>query len=399
MRAQFLNYRILNRYILSEILPDFLVSITVFTAIMLMARALQLTNLVIAKGVKLSTVLEFFALAAPRILAMTIPMAALLAVLMAFLRFSADSELTIWRASGLSLYQMAPPVLLFGVVITLLTALFSLWLAPMANWRFKVKLLDLAKTRADLAIMEQTFVRSFPGLILYIGQLAPGSDVMGQIFIEDSRNENEKAAIVAQKGRLSLNRETGTLLFHLENGVIDRIHTNRDSTDSIFFDFYELKFSPGEELERGNGLLLGRMELPTSELKNAAALLPTPTQSVIYYIEWHNRWSIPVTAFLMTMIGLPLGASFRAKSRNFALLMGLFIFISYYVLSSLGWSLAKTGLISPLSGLWSINILLVGLNLFLLRRINTGLPIDLRAFIGRLLASSNQSRPTHGIKL
>lgn len=393
---------LLNRYIVGEILPGFLVNILVFTSIMLMARVMELANLVISKGVGLGAVIEIMALLMPKVLSLTLPMATLLAVLTAFLRLSADSELTVLRASGISLYQLAPPVLAFGLLVGGLTAVFSLWLAPEANWRFKTQLLDLAKARADLAIEEQTFVRNFPGLTLYIGQLAPGTDTMGQVFIHDGRAEDESSVIVAQRGRLGLDREAGILLFHLEDGVIDRVYTDRRSTDSIFFDTYDLKVSPGAEFERekDNGLYRGRSELPTGELRPTAEAAVGQDQSrvVTYTLEWHRRWALPFTSFIMAVIGLPLGASFRVRGRNFGLMMGLGVFIVYYVFFSLGWSLAEAEYAPPVVAVWLSNVILAVFGILMLRRINRGVPVDPMELLRRLITGTGKPRSTSRVK-
>ncbi|MDR2934443.1 MAG: LPS export ABC transporter permease LptF [Candidatus Adiutrix sp.] len=385
---------IIHRYILSEIIPGFLVNILVFTSVMLMARAMQLANLVIARGVSPWQVLEIFLLTAPRILTMSLPMGTLLAVLTAFMRFSADSELTVLKASGLSIYQMSPSVLCFGAAAAGLTALFSLWLAPISNWRFKNELLDLAKTRADLTIVEQTFIRSFPGLVIYVGQMALTGGVMEQVFIHDARRAGESAVIAARRGRLGLDRETGVLVFELAEGIIDRVRAGQKVTDSIFFDTYELKVSPGEEMagQEENGLLRGRAETPTRDLAAAAARQSNPRAGRAFRLEWHERWARPAAAFLMTLVGLPLGASFRARGRNFPFLTALVIYLIYYVLSSLGWSLGMMGRLSPATSVWGPNILLSSLGLFLLTRVNRHVPVDPAEFMRRLRAR-RRARP------
>lgn len=394
---------LLNRYILSEILPGFLVNILVFSSIMLMARIMTMANLVISRGVGLGVVIEILALAMPKILAMTLPMATLLAVLTAFLRLSADSELTVLRASGVSLYQMSPPVLVFGALVSVLTALLSVWLTPEANWRFKTQSLDLAKARADLAIEEQTFVRGrseFPGLVLYVSQLPPGRDEMSKVFIYDARSENEESVIVAQRGRLGLDREAGVLLFHLEDGVIDRVYSDRDSTDSIFFDVYELKVSPGAEFEneKEGGLFRGRQDLPTARLRPEARASESRSVFLTYNLEWHRRLALPFTTFVMALIGLPLGASFRVRGRNFALIMGLAVFILYYIIFTLGWSLAEADKIPPWAGVWSSNAILTVLGLYLLRRINRGVPVDPMEMLRRLLTGTGKPRSSSRVK-
>ncbi|MDR0622326.1 MAG: LptF/LptG family permease, partial [Deltaproteobacteria bacterium] len=97
---------IINNSVLAEIIPSFLVNLLIFSFVLLMARFMSLTDLVLNKGVGPSVVLRIFFLILPRMLDYSIPMATLLACLTTFLRMSADSELTVLKSSGLSLYQL-----------------------------------------------------------------------------------------------------------------------------------------------------------------------------------------------------------------------------------------------------------------------------------------------------
>lgn len=383
---------ILNRYLATEILPGFLVSILVFSAIFLMARVMELAGLVISKGVGLGLVAEILGLALPKVLTYTLPMAALLAVLAAFLRLSADSELTVLRASGLSLYQLAPPVVAFGLATALLTAALTLWLAPEANWRFKTQLLDLARTRADLAIREQVFIREFPGLVIYIGQFPPGATEMGEVFIYDTRSEEESTLINARRGQLGVDRDEGVLFFHLEDGEIDRVYAGRPSTDSISFGGYDLKFSAGPELagENGETIFRGRAELPTWRLVPTAEAKGDGELINNYTLEKHRRLALPFTTLIMALIGLPLGASFRARGRNFALAMALGVFMVYYFFYSFGWSLAEGRYVPPAVGAWAGNCVASAAGLLFMRRINRGAPVDPLELVRRLRRGRGQ---------
>jgi lipopolysaccharide export system permease protein len=218
----------------------------------------------------------------------------------------------------------------------------------------------------------------------------PTGGEMEQVFIHDARRPGESAVIASRRGRLGLDREAGVLAFELSEGVIDRVRDGRGSTDSIFFDTYELKVSPGDEVDRPNenDLFRGRAETPTWELAAASARLDDPAARRAYSLEWHERWARPAAAFLLTLIGLPLGASFRARGRNFPLLTALAIFILYYVVSSLGWSLGEVGRLSPAVGMWAANVLLAALGLVLLRRLDRHVAIDPAEFLRRLVVRS-----------
>jgi lipopolysaccharide export system permease protein len=370
---------IIRRSILAETLPAFAVNLAVFTFILLMARAMQLADLVVANGVSALDVAWILLLVMPKMLSMSVPMSALLAPLTTFLRMSADSEITVLKASGVSLYQLLPPVLLFGLAAGAVTGFLNVHLTPAANLRFRTDLLTLAKARADLAIKEQVFVRDFPGLTIYVAHLPSRAAEMENIFINDRRLEGENTVVVARKGLLDIDREEGLLLFRLADGVIDRMHEARGSVDSIFFDTYELKISPGPELAAENGgFAAGRSELPTSRLLAEGRRLREAGNEgwVSYEMEFHRRLAFPVAAFLMAAIGMPLGASFRTRGRNFGLGVGLLVFVVYYSLLSLGMSLASAGAVPPAPAVWSANAMALAVALFLLKGIDRSAAID-----------------------
>ena len=101
--------RILTLYIIREIASLFLLGIVVFTLILLMGRLIKLTDLVISRGVPMSDISLMILYLMPSFLVFTIPMAFLLAVLLAFGRLSADNEITVMKSGGLSLVQICWP--------------------------------------------------------------------------------------------------------------------------------------------------------------------------------------------------------------------------------------------------------------------------------------------------
>ena len=123
--------RILSLYIIREISSLFLLGIVIFTLVLLMGRLITLTDLVVSHGVPLTDVCRMILYLVPSFLVFTIPMATLLAVLLAFGRFSADNEIVVIKASGISLIQIMPPV----IFCALIAALLSLYCRFTVAWR------------------------------------------------------------------------------------------------------------------------------------------------------------------------------------------------------------------------------------------------------------------------
>ncbi|MDR3135526.1 MAG: LptF/LptG family permease [Deltaproteobacteria bacterium] len=372
--------RVINHSILAEIMPSFLVNLLIFSFVLLMARFISLTDLVLNQGVGAMVVLRIFVLIMPKMLDYSIPMATLLACLTTFLRMSADSELTVLKSSGLSLFKLMSPVIGFGLVTTFLTGLFNVYVTPAANTKFRFELLAMAKARADLAIKEQVFVRDFPGMTIYVGQLpTSNTETMSNVVINDHRSEFENSVIVARTGILDIDAASNLLLFRLFDGVIDRFYTDKESVDSIFFDVYELKISPGPEFEGEVATTSRRrQDMPTSKLFGEAEfrVQNNVPWAHLFVMEYHRRYSLPITCLLMALIGMPLGASFRAKGRNFGLAIGLAIFVIYYFLFTLGWTLGETKYLSPTESIWLPVALIALVALWLTLGLNKNSPLD-----------------------
>ena len=107
--------KILHKYIFYELASPFALGLLVFTFILLMNKILRLVDLLVNKGVSLVEVCTLIGYLMPSFLVLTLPMAILLAILIALGKFSSDAELMAMKASGVSLYQLLPPFVILCV--------------------------------------------------------------------------------------------------------------------------------------------------------------------------------------------------------------------------------------------------------------------------------------------
>ena len=126
--------RILDRYILKELLGPFLFGICVFSSILVGTGPLfRIAKYISQYGASLWTCIKLLTLSLPGIIALTFPMAVLLASLMAFGRLSSSSEIVAMKCGGLSFYRLATPVLLLAFGVSLFSMAFNEVLVPRAN--------------------------------------------------------------------------------------------------------------------------------------------------------------------------------------------------------------------------------------------------------------------------
>ncbi len=127
--------RILDRYIYKEMGPPFLIGVGVFTFFLVIDRIYQLTDLVITKNVPFALVLPLLMYMLPAFLALTLPMALLVAVLLVCGRLAGDLEVAALKASGVSPMRLFRPFLAIGIIITLLISWLTLVVGPVVERR------------------------------------------------------------------------------------------------------------------------------------------------------------------------------------------------------------------------------------------------------------------------
>lgn len=372
-----MKHGIINRYLMREITGIFVLGLTIFTLVLLMGRMVKLMEMVVANGVPLAEVLRLIVLLLPSFLVLTIPMAFLLAVLLAFGRLSSDNEITVLKASGLSLGALLPPVLLTASAAALLTLFISVFGVPWGNTGFKQMTMDVARKYAASAIRERIFRDDLPGIVLYVDQYDEARRTMQRVMIQDSRDQERPLTIFAQSGLISSDDSTGVLRILLKNGTI---HTQRkDDYRLISFGEYLLTAESG----RSTPLVRTEMDLGIGELRNAIASSKLPPQTRLKMAtELHSRFAFPFATFVFAILALPLGLSNRRSGKGSGFTISILILLVYYVLLSFLRTLAEKGGISPVLAVWLPNLIFLSIGLLLLRLASQEMTI--RSTLGRL---------------
>lgn len=213
--------KILARYLLKEHLGPFLYALSALTGFMLLNQlARQFGNLV-GKGLSWLMIAEVFGLSVPFIFAMTLPMAVLVAVLHAFTRLGADSEVTAMKASGVNLARLMRPVLVAASVLAVLAFLFIDQVLPRANHRLKTLLVDIARKKPTFELQEQVVNEVTPGqLFLRAGRIDQAADRLKDVVIYDLANDQRRRTIYADSGYMRFNADRTDLHLTLFDGYV-----------------------------------------------------------------------------------------------------------------------------------------------------------------------------------
>ena len=318
-------------YILKEILPIFFVGLTVFTIILLMDKILKLIELIVNRGGSLSNILMLFVFISPSFLIITIPIAVLLGTLLTFGRLSSDSEITAFKASGTSLYQLFFPVSVFALVAFLITGFLVFYGLPWGNRGFKATLFLIAQSKADIEIKERVFNDMFSGLVIYVDRVPIQRNRMEGILIYDDREKGMSNTIIAKEGFLINNRESQEIILRLNHGDIHRYEPRVHTFQKIKFDTYDLKLELSKVL-----LALGRklkeFEMSIDEIKEKIENLKKQGKDTTSQkVELYKRYAIPFTCIVFALIGVPLGIQPRRSGRSYGFILSILILLVYYI--------------------------------------------------------------------
>src|SRR6266851_6083677 len=196
--------RILSRYILRQHLPPLGYAVAALTCAMLVNQVAKQFGNLVGKGLPWGIIAEVFALSIPFIVAMTLPMAVLVAVLYTFSHLAADNEITAMKASGISLARIVTPVLGGAVAVTLCALLWNDQLLPRANHTLRTLLVDIQRKKPTFQLKEQVINEVIQGqFFLRAARIDPATNRLKDVTIYDLEDAERRRIIAADSGHMA----------------------------------------------------------------------------------------------------------------------------------------------------------------------------------------------------
>ena len=147
--------RILERYLLRQLVVPLGFAFVALTGFLLLNQIAKRFGELAGKGLPWSVIGEVFLLSVPFIIAMTLPMAIMVAVLYALSHLAADNEITAMRASGISVAQILGPLFAAGIILGVINFAFTDQILPRSNTRLRSLLVSIQRKKPTLEIHEQ----------------------------------------------------------------------------------------------------------------------------------------------------------------------------------------------------------------------------------------------------
>ena len=396
--------KILERYILKENFKPFVVSLMVTTFVMLLDKIIDLLNLIIKNRLDILTIISIFGLSLPFILALTIPMAILLASIMSFGRLSVDNELIAFKSCGINIYTLIKPTVIAALLISIFMVFFNNAVLPQTNHMLKNLMIKVNYRRPATAIVPGAF-NTMKNYTIYVKERID-EELFG-ILIYNRENTKFPQTISAERGKIELANGGNSLKAILYNGQMhERDQKNPDKYNISKFKKFTLNLpdlgykmnQEGTNYRGDRELSSGAMADIVNERKNKIIItqseiediqakitnLNSEGQEIInekelkknynklnlkedkiaslksdvrkYQVEIHKKYAIAFACVIFVLIGAPIGMMTKTSGVGMSFSVSAIVFLIYYGTLTLGEELADKGVVSPFLAMWISNI-------------------------------------------
>ena len=410
---------ILTRYLLRAHLGPFLFALGLLTSMLLINTVARRFEDLAGKGLGAGVILEVFVLSIPHIVALTLPMAVLVAVLYTFSQIAAENEVTALKASGVNLARLLIPLVVAAALLAGGMVWFNDRVLPETNHRLKNLLVDISRKSPTLELREQMINEIRTGdfttrYFLQAAEIDPIENLLRDVVIYDLSVPGRSRTVYADSGRMAFNQEQTDLFLTLYDGEVHELKENEPET------FQRLEFGQqlirvkgvGNQLQRtGEEGYRGDREMSVAMLRKeireldaelleveaerrelgpapAASAEPQPmtagpavqhqlldnrermlrAQINSYEVEVQKKYSIPFACIVFVLIGAPLAIRFPRGGVGMVIAVSLAIFTIYWIGLKSGEELGDEGYVPAFWAMWLTNVIGLAVGLWAVSR-------------------------------
>ncbi|HKR55463.1 MAG TPA: LptF/LptG family permease [Gemmatimonadales bacterium] len=216
--------RILSRYLLRQHLAPLGFALGALTALLLLNQVAKQFGQLVGKGLPWGVILEVFVLSIPFIVAMTIPMAVLVAVLHTMSRLAQDNEITAMKAGGVSIGALLRPILGGAAVLAVLAFVWNDQLLPRSNHRLRTLLVDIQRKKPSFSLKEEAINEVVQGqFFLRAARIDPATNRLTDVTIYELGDPERRRIVVADSGRMAYTPGGTDLYLTLMDGDIREV--------------------------------------------------------------------------------------------------------------------------------------------------------------------------------
>lgn len=357
----FKKLKMLDKYILIQVIELFLMGVFVFTAIIFASDTfITLIKQISKYGIPFKVALIMIILNLPSVFVMTIPMGVLLSTVMTLNKLSLASEITVMRSCGIGLNRIAKPIFIFAIIMSMTSFFINETIVPMAAKRSK----DLALWafgQKNIPNGKQNFIFKEIGegglkRLFYVGHCE--DNTLYNISVLDISKADTIQVLQARYGSTSPDG------WEFDKGAIYTVSEKGKILNTTFFEHSIAQF--GMDLSRELEKNVAKEQNFTQLLKYLADNKNIDEEKKrSLKIELHDKIALPITTIVFVLIGVPLAITPPRVRYNRGFLFSILIIFFYYLIRALSISFGETGTILPFFAAWLPNIIIASFGAWL----------------------------------
>ncbi len=289
----------LDRYILRQ-LAIALVSVTAaLVALIWLTQSLKFVELVVNRGLSMRVFLQLTSLLIPGFVAVILPITTFVVVQFVYQRLSGDRELTVMRGAGLSPWALSRPAVALGAMSVVAGLVLNLNIVPASSAAFRRYQFEIRNKVAAFLLQEGVFTPISDQLTVYVRSRDTNGTLRG-ILVEDDRQANSRATILAETGRLIAGQGAPHVL--LANGSREEIDRKTGRLNVLTFAQDTIDLDSGSKSDEQRYKDVGEMSLHEL-LSPDPATVPARDFGKLA-VEAHHRLTQPLTSVSFTLVAL-----------------------------------------------------------------------------------------------
>ncbi|HTW27477.1 MAG TPA: LPS export ABC transporter permease LptF [Acetobacteraceae bacterium] len=290
----------IDRYILRQLVIALIATTGGLVALIWLTQSLRFVELVVNRGLSLLVFLQLTGLLIPSFISVILPITTFVVVQFVYQRLAGDRELTVMRAAGLSPWALARPALILTLISVVAGYALSIWIVPLSETAFREYQWEIRNKMAAFLLEEGVFTPVSDQLTVYIRKRDRDGTLHG-ILIDDARQKDSHATILAQRGRL-VNGPAGPRVL-LQNGSREEIDHKTGRLDILTFDQNAIDLNSAAKTDEQRYRDASEMSIPEL-LHPEPSMISNPRDRGKFIVEAYRRLSVPLTAASFAMVAL-----------------------------------------------------------------------------------------------
>jgi LPS export ABC transporter permease LptF/LPS export ABC transporter permease LptG len=376
----------IGRYILKAILPYTVLALVVLSFILLAQQFSRFAEILEGGSGGLALILVLAVNLVPNVLVFTLPMAMLVGTATGFCRMGSESELTAMRAAGAGNLRIITPVIILGLLISILGLYVSFVVAPASVHALRDAALGAAIKRLESPVDPRSFYTEMPGKVIYVRDGDRATGQWGRVFIHWQETGGQLRLVTARSGRIDTSGDRAELV--LSDAMITTLPPSEDAAKSLAGPITtersaqlrlrddRLSSLRTALIERIRDRDVGPDEMRWRELREQARSGATPELRRGAEAAFHKKLSLSLAPIAFAFLGAGMGLRVRRGGRTLGIALSMGAMLLYYLVSLAGEQLAKGGAVPAAPAIWAPFLLTLLASAALLWRQGTGFGIS-----------------------